>query len=149
MLRFGGIFLKIASITSIVSALVLALCLKGLRYFHLIKWNPIGFYKKLDIFQGSSKLFQWSFLILVLFIIGFLLFITLRYLYIIPAILSSFLLGLFFTITLEWIVLDLPLHLSSFKKLSIPFMVIVICLLRFLLETANFHQKEHTAQKGN
>ena len=25
-------------------------------------------------------------------------------------------------------------------------MVTVICLLRFLLETANFHQKEHTTQ---
>lgn len=60
-----------------------------------------------------------------------------------------FLLGLIFTITLEWIVLDLPLQPASFKKLSIPFMVVVICLLRFLLETANFHQKEHTAQKGN
>ncbi|WP_223553531.1 MULTISPECIES: hypothetical protein [Lysinibacillus] len=138
-----------ASITSLVSALFLALCLKGLQYLHLIKWNPIGFYKKWELFEGSSKLFQWSFLILVLFIIGFLLFITLRYVYIIPAILSSFLLGLFLTITLEWIALDLPLQLSSFKKLSIPFMVVVICLLRFLLETANFHQREHTAQKGN
>lgn len=141
--------MKVASITSLVSALFLALCLKGLQYLHLIKWNPIGFYKKWELFEGSSKLFQWSFLILVLFIIGFLLFITLRYVYIIPAILSSFLLGLFLTITLEWIALDLPLQLSSFKKLSIPFMVVVICLLRFLLETANFHQKEHTAQKGN
>jgi len=141
--------LKVASITSLVSALFLALCLKGLQYLHLIKWNPIGFYKKWELFEGSSKLFQWSFLILVLFIIGFLLFITLRYVYIIPAILSSFLLGLFLTITLEWIALDLPLQLSSFKKLSIPFMVVVICLLRFLLETANFHQREHTAQKGN
>ncbi|MGE7951514.1 hypothetical protein [Lysinibacillus xylanilyticus] len=138
-----------ASITSLVSALFLAFCLKGLQYFHLIKWNPIGFYKKWELFEGSSKLFQWSFFILVLFIIGFLLFITLRYVYIIPAILSSFLLGLFLTITLEWMALDLPLQLSSFKKLSIPFMVVVICLLRFLLETANFHQREHTAQKGN
>ena len=141
--------MKVASITSLVSALFLALCLKGLHYFHLIKWNPIGFYKKWDIFEGSSKLFQWSFLILVLFLIGFLLYITLRYVNIIPAVLSSFLLGLFLSITLEWIVLDLPLQSSSFKKLSIPFIVIVICLLRFLLETANFHQKEHTAQKGN
>ena len=141
--------MKVASITSLVSALFLALSLKGLQYLHLIKWNPIGFYKKWELFEGSSKLFQWSFLILVLFIIGFLLFITLRYVYIIPAILSSFLLGLFLTITLEWIALDLPLQLSSFKKLSIPFMVVVICLLRFLLETANFHQREHTAQKGN
>ena len=141
--------MKVASITSLVSALFLALCLKGFQYLHLIKWNPIGFYKKWELFEGSSKLFQWSFFILVLFIIGFLLFITLRYVYIIPAILSSFLLGLFLTITLEWIALDLPLQLSSFKKLSIPFMVVVICLLRFLLETANFHQREHTAQKGN
>lgn len=141
--------MKVASITSLVSALVLALCLKGFQYFHLIKWNPIGFYKKWDLFEGSSKLFQWSFLILILFIIGFVLYITLRYVYIIPAVLSSFLLGLFLSITLEWIVLDLPLQSSSFKKLSIPFIVIVICLLRFLLETANFHQKEHTAQKGN
>lgn len=141
--------MRVASITSLVGALVLALCLKGLHYFHLIKWNPIGFYKKWDLFEGSSKLFQWSFFILVLFMIGFLLYITLRYVYIIPAVLSSFLLGLIVSITLEWIVLDLPLQSSSFKKLSIPFMVIVICLLRFLLETANFHQKEHTAQKGN
>ncbi|MCL1695985.1 MULTISPECIES: hypothetical protein [unclassified Lysinibacillus] len=141
--------MKVASITSLISAIVLALCLKGLHYFHLIKWNPIGFYKKWDLFEGSSKLFQWSFLILVLFLIGFLLYITLRYVYIIPAVLSSFLLGLFVSMTLEWIVLDLPLQSSSFKKLSIPFMVIIICLLRFLLETANFHQKEHTAQKGN
>jgi len=141
--------LKVASITSLVSALILALCLKGLHYFHLIKWNPIGFYKKWDLFEGSSKLFHWSFLIFVFFFIGFLLYITLRYVYMIPAVLSSFLLGLFLSITLEWIVLDLPLQSSSFQKLSIPFIVIVICLLRFLLETANFHQKEHTAQKGN
>lgn len=74
---------------------------------------------------------------------------TMRYVYIIPAFFSSLLLGLLVTITLEWIALDLPLQLTSFKKLSIPFIVIVVCLLRFLLETANFHQKEHTAQKGS
>ncbi|MET4562388.1 hypothetical protein [Lysinibacillus parviboronicapiens] len=141
--------MKVASITSIVSAFVLALCLRGLHFFHLIDWNPIGFYKKWELFEDSSKLFQWSFLTFILFLFGFFLFITLRYVHIIPAVLTSFLLGLIFTITLEWIVLDLPLQPASFKKLSIPFMVVVICLLRFLLETANFHQKEHTAQKGN
>jgi len=72
-----------------------------------------------------------------------------RYVYVIPAVFSSLLLGLFVTILLEWTALDLPLQLSSFKKLSIPFIVVVVCLLRFLLETANFHQREHTAQKGN
>ncbi len=74
---------------------------------------------------------------------------TMRYVYVIPAVFSSLLLGLFVTILLEWTALDLPLQLSSFKKLSIPFIVVVVCLLRFLLETANFHQREHTAQKGN
>ncbi|UZM98247.1 hypothetical protein OL548_26495 [Lysinibacillus sp. MHQ-1] len=39
-----------------------------------------------------------------------------RYVYVIPAVFSSLLLGLFVTITLEWIALDLPLQLSSFKK---------------------------------
>ena len=37
--------MKVATITALVNALVLALCLKGLHYFHLIKWHPIGFYK--------------------------------------------------------------------------------------------------------
>ncbi|GLC88735.1 hypothetical protein [Lysinibacillus piscis] len=141
--------MKTASITAIVSACVLALCLKGLHLFHLIQWHPLGFYKKWHLFEGSSKLFQWSFFIFLLCILSFLLFMTLRYLHMIPAVLSSLLLGLLVTITLEWVVLDLPLQLVSFKKLSIPFIVIVICLLRFLLETANFHQKEHTAQKEN
>ena len=139
--------MKTAAITAFVNALVLALCLKGLHYFHLIKWHPIGFYKKWNWFEDSSKLFQWTFFIILLFIIGIFLYMTMRYVYIIPAVFSSLLLGLLVTITLEWIVLDLPLQLTSFKKLSIPFIVIVVCLLRFLLETANFHQKEINAQR--
>lgn len=138
-----------ASITALVSAISLAICLKGLHYFHLIKWNPIGFYKKWELFEGSSKLFQWSTLTLLLFVFALLLYVTLQFTHIIPAVFTSFLLGLLFTITIEWVVLDLPLQLESFKKLSIPFIVVVVCLLRFLLETANFHMKEHTAQKGN
>lgn len=143
----GGYLVKTAAITAFVNALVLALCLKGLHYFHLIKWHPIGFYKKWNWFEDSSKLFQWTFFIILLFIIGLFLYMTMRYVYIIPAVFSSLLLGLLVTITLEWIVLDLPLQLTSFKKLSIPFIVIVVCLLRFLLETANFHQKEINAQR--
>ncbi len=143
----GGYFVKTAAITAFVNALVLALCLKGLHYFNLIKWHPIGFYKKWNWFEDSSKLFQWTFFIILLFLIGLFLYMTMRYVYIIPAVFSSLLLGLLVTITLEWIVLDLPLQLTSFKKLSIPFIVIVVCLLRFLLETANFHQKEMNAQR--
>ncbi|MFJ7951801.1 hypothetical protein ACIQZG_09770 [Lysinibacillus sp. NPDC096418] len=141
--------MKVASITAIVSAITLAICLKGLHYFHLIKWNPIGFYKKWELFEGSSKLFQWSTLTLLLFLFAFLLYVILQYVHIIPAVFSSLLLGLLFTLIIEWVALDLPLQLDSFKKLSIPFIVVVVCLLRFLLETANFHMKEHTAEKGN
>lgn len=141
--------MKVASITAIVTAISLALCLKGLHYFHLIKWNPIGFYKKWELFEGSSKLFQWSTLTLMLFVVAFLLYIIMQYTYSIPAVLTSFLLGLLVTFTIEWFALGLPLQLDSFKKLSIPFIVVVICLLRFLLETANFHMKMHTSQKEN
>jgi len=147
--KIGGINMKVGLITSVVYAIVLAISLKGLHFFHLISWNPIGFYKKWELFEDSSKLFHWSFLTLALFVVGFFLYMTLRYTHIIPAVLTSFLLGLIVTITLEWFLLDLPMQPTSFKKVSIPFIVVVICLLRFLLETANFHQKEHTAQKGN
>ena len=41
---------------------------------------------------------------------------TMRYVYIIPAVFSSLLLGLLVTITLEWMALDLPLQLTSFKN---------------------------------
>lgn len=141
--------MKVASITAIVSAISLAFFLKGLHYFHLIKWNPVGFYKKWDLFEGSSKLFQWSTLTLLLFVIALLLYVIMQFAHMIPAVLTSFLLGLLFTITIEWVALDLPLQLESFKKLSIPFIVVVICLLRFLLETANFHMKVDAAQKVN
>lgn len=141
--------MKVASITAIVSAISLAICLKGLHYFHLIKWNPIGFYKKWDLFEGSSKLFQWSTLALLLFVIALFLYVIMQFTHMIPAVLTSFLLGLLFTITIEWVALDLPLQLDSFKKLSIPFIVVVVCLLRFLLETANFHMKVAAAQKVN
>lgn len=141
--------MKTASITAIVSAITLAIFLKGLHYFHLIKWNPIGFYKKWELFEESSKLFQWSLLILLLFLTALILYSTLQFAHIIPAILTSLLLGLLFTITVELVARDLPMQLGSFKKLSIPFIVVVVCLLRFLLETANFHMKEHIAQKEN
>lgn len=141
--------MKVAGITAIVSAISLAICLKGLHYFHLIKWNPIGFYEKWELFEGSSKLFQWSTLTLLLFMFAFLLYIIMQFTYSIPAVLTSFILGLLVTMTIEWFALGLPLQLDSFKKLSIPFIVVVICLLRFLLETANFHMKMHTNQKEN
>ena len=141
--------MKTASITAIVSAITLAIFLKGLYYFHLIKWNPIGFYEKWELFEESSKLFQWSLLILLLFLTALILYSTLQFVHIIPAILTSLLLGLLFTITVELVARDLPMQLGSFKKLSIPFIVVVVCLLRFLLETANFHMKEHIAQKEN
>ena len=141
--------MKVASITAIVSAISLAICLKGLHYFHLIKWNPVGFYKKWGLFEGSSALFQWSTLTLLLFLFAFFLYNIMQFTYSIPAVLTSFLIGLLLTLTIEWFALGLPLQLDSFKKLSIPFIVVVICLLRFLLETANFHMKMHTNQKEN
>ena len=107
--------MKVATITALVNALVLALCLKGLHYFHLIKWHPIGFYKNGIGLKKAPNYFNGPFYFL-LFIIGLFLYMTMRYVYIIPAVFSSLLLGLLVTITLEWIALDLPLQLTSFKN---------------------------------
>lgn len=146
--RIGGRKLKVASITAVVSAISLAICLKSLHYFHLIKWNPVGFYKKWELFEGSSKLFQWSVLTILLVVIAFLLYVIMQLVHSIPAVLTSFLIGLLFAIIIEWVARDLPLQFDSLKKVSIPFLVVVICILRFLLETANFHVRVDAAQKG-
>ncbi|MEG0260847.1 MAG: hypothetical protein RR595_04695 [Lysinibacillus sp.] len=139
--------MKIAAITAIVSALFMGFALKGLNFFHLIKWNPVGFYKKTVLFNESSGLFKWFFLIIILFCIAMIMYLVMQYAYFVPAAVTSFLIGFVLTITLEWYVLDLPLQVSSFKKLSIPFMVTVICLLRFIIQTAVYHKQEQLAHR--
>lgn len=131
----------LATYTSIAASLFLTFSLKMLSIFKFIKWNPIGFTKNLFILEDSHPLIQWLFLVFIIFVVTFILYIIMQFVELVPAFLTSLILGAIIALVIEWIIFDLPAELSSFKKLSIPFMVIIVMTARFVFETAVFHYK--------
>ncbi|MEK4628187.1 MAG: DNA helicase [Solibacillus sp.] len=123
-------------LTCIVAACVLALLLKFLHLFHFIKWSPVGFTKKLGI-EDITAFEKWLIIILIFFVIALLLYYLFVYIPIRPDI-ASILLGLAVAILVEWIIYRYPLELSSFKKLSIPFIVVIMIMFRFIIESAAY-----------
>lgn len=123
-------------VTSIVAACSLALMLKGLHLFHLIDWSPVGFTKKWGI-EGLATFEKWLILIVVLFLVAIVLYYIFSFLPL-SASIMSILLGITIAILVEWTILRYPLEASSFKQLSIPFIVVVMMTLRFVIETATF-----------
>ncbi|MEC1180547.1 hypothetical protein P9B03_18965 [Metasolibacillus meyeri] len=129
--------MSLAIITSIVSAVGFSCFLKFLYYFSFISWHPIGFVKKWDL--TIAPFTAWLLLGLVLFLLFLLLYIVLQYAWRVPAFFTSFIIGLAFAFLAEWVIYDLPAEKESFKKLSIPFIVVTITVCRFVIETAQFH----------
>lgn len=71
-----------------------------------------------------------------------------QYVALVPPFLTSLIIGGVLALIVEWSIYDLPAELSSFKRLSIPFMVTVIMTSRFVFETATFHyQASNTRNK--
>jgi hypothetical protein len=60
----------------------------------------------------------------------------------IPVSITSIALGLLIAIALEWIILDADSIEKTIKKLSIPFICIVIVAVRFIMESAIFHSQD-------
>ncbi|WP_342472586.1 hypothetical protein MHH70_03740 [Metasolibacillus sp. FSL H7-0170] len=127
----------LAMITSIVGAIGFSCMLKLLHYFNFISWHPIGFVKKWEL--AIAPFTAWFLLGLSLFILFFIIYILLQYAWRVPAFFTSLVIGLAFAFLAEWIIYDLPAEKASFKKLSIPFIVITIATCRFVIETAQFH----------
>lgn len=82
---------------------------------------------------------SWIFLAIIILIVTFLLYLVMQYVQNVPPFLTSLVIGVLFSIIIEWIIFNLPAEVSSFKKLSIPFMVMVTITARFVFETAAFH----------
>lgn len=125
--------------TSFFASLFLTFMLKLLEYFKLIKWNPVGYAKKLDILENSHAGTKWMVLWLFIFLIAFILYLVMQFVVQVPAFFTSLVIGGMIALVTEWIIFNLPAELSSFKKLSLPFMIVVIILCRFVFETASFH----------
>lgn len=133
--------MRVGYITSIVSAVLLAIVLKGLSYFHFVRWNPVKFLKDSTVFEDSSKMTYWVIFVLIMFVLSFGLFVGSQYLYFLPAGFTSLLMGVIIGVLIEWKIYDLPPELTSFKKISIPFIVVIIMFCRFIMETAGYHYK--------
>lgn len=141
--------LYLAFMTSLAASIFLTIALKLLSLFHFIKWNPIGYTKKLEILEENHPLLQWFFLLIVIFIITFILYMVMQYVIQVPAFLTSLIIGGVLALLIEWAIKDLPAELSSFKKLSIPFIITVIMTARFVFETAAFHFKATHFEREN
>lgn len=141
--------MKVAIPTAVVTAVLLSFALKGLSFFHMIQWHPVSFIKKSELFRDSSAISHWAVFLLLLCLFAFLFYVVSQFLYFIPVGFLSFVVGLVIAILVEWRIFQLPAELDSFKKLSIPFMVIVIGFSRFVMETAVYHKKASEADNQN
>lgn len=140
------IFLYLAFITSIVSAIWLALSLKFLEYFNFIHWHPVGFTKKWGMKDAFSS---WALFILILFVVALILYLLMQYSWKVPAFLTSLIIGLAIAIVTEWIIYDLPAEGEAFRRLSIPFIVVVVITCRFVIETSIFHYQANNLDSRN
>lgn len=133
--------------TSLVASLGVVIMLKMLSYFHFIKWNPVGFSHTFEMFSKSNVSVKWG----VLFLFTWAVCIALYYISIlfvkVPVSITSLVLGLLIAFVLEWIILDANSIEKTFKKLSIPFICIVLIFVRFLMESAIFHAQDSPLSK--
>mgnify|MGYP007126063448 FL=1 len=133
----------LAVMTSIFAALFLTLSLKILSLFHFIKWSPVGYTKEWGILVHNHWTIKWLFLIIIIFLISLIFYFIMQYVALVPPFITSLIIGVVLALIVEWVIFDLPAELSSFKKLSIPFMVVVVVTARFVFETAAYHYKAH------
>lgn len=133
--------------TSLAAAIVTTLLCKFLDYFHFIKWNPIGYTQTFQFLKGSNVYIKWIILFLLIWGICFLLYYVSLLFAKIPVSITSIAVGLLLAITLEWIILDGDSIEKTIKKLSIPFICIVVIIVRFVMESSIFHSQDKPLAK--
>ncbi|MEG0385240.1 MAG: DNA helicase [Solibacillus sp.] len=119
--------------------------LKLLHLFHMIKWSPVSFMKKWEAFQ-PNVFERWLIFFIGVFVLVCLVYFLARTIIGKSPFAFSLIAGLIFAILLEFRILHLPMELESIKKLSIPFIVIVIIGLRVLTETAQYYRFQLSEQ---
>ena len=133
---------KIILATSIASSLFLTVMLKMLHFFKWIKWHPTKFLHVVD-----DGLTRWIVLFAILAVVSALVYLILMNIRRVPALVVGIIFGLAIAFVAEWIIYDLPAEAKSFKRLSIPFIVVITTATVFIAETAIFHREQ--IEKGN
>ena len=133
---------KIIFATGIASSLYLTVMLKMLHFFNWINWHPTTFLHFVD-----DGLTRWMVLFALLAVVSMLVYLVLMNIRKVPSIVLGILFGLAIAFVAEWIIYDLSAEAKSFKRLSIPFIVIIVTSTVFIAETAIFHREQ--IEKGN
>ena len=128
--------------TSIASSLYVTVMLKMLHFFKWIKWHPTKFLHVVD-----DGLTRWIVLFAILAVVSALIYFVLMNIRFVPAIVVGIIVGLAIAFVAEWVIYDLSAEAKSFKRLSIPFIVIIATTTVFIAETAIFHREQ--IEKGN
>lgn len=118
--------------TAVAVAFFITVSLKFLHYFHFITWNPIRFLKNVT-YMDWTTFEKWIVLFFILiFVAALIYFLAQTILGKSPFVFSN-IVGLILALVIEW---------ASIKKVSIPFIVLVLIALRFVTETAQYFQKQ-------
>ncbi|WP_144511065.1 hypothetical protein [Bacillus sp. FJAT-22090] len=138
---------SIAISTSFAATLFLIIMLKVLDFFHFIKWNPIGFSNTFHIFNKSNVFVKWGILFIIVWAICTVLYYISMLFMKIPVSITSIAVGLLIAFALEWIILDADTMEKTIKKMSIPFICIIIISTRFLMESSIFNAQDKPLSK--
>ncbi len=129
--------IKVMHSTSIAGSLYTTVMLKILQMFSWINWHPTKFLHRID-----DGLTRWIVLFVILYIASFVFMMIVQYIQMVPPLLIAILLGLAIAFVAEWVIYDLPAEAKSFKKLSIPFIVVMLTTSLFLSDTAIYHRAQ-------
>jgi len=133
--------------TSFAVTLITVIMLKILDFFHFIKWDPVGFSDTFHILKDSNAFIKWGILFIIVWAGSIILYYISLLFMKIPAAITSIALGLLIAFVLEWIILDASSIEKTIKRMSIPFICIIILATRFLMESAIFHAQDKPLSK--
>lgn len=127
--------------TTLFSALFMSISLKFMQLFSFIKWSPIGWAKKWDLFATAHFAVKWGILFLVLVIIFAILYMMVSFFDSIPAALTALFISVIGIIAVEWFISESKSPEELFKSISIPLLSVTAIVLRFIVGTAVFHRE--------
>ncbi|MDV6377845.1 hypothetical protein ORD22_06155 [Sporosarcina sp. GW1-11] len=129
--------------TAAMAAVLSLISLKFLKVFKLIKWSPIGWTAKFQMFATTPAWFKWILLWGLCFALFFLLYTMTLFTSKIPPTVSSLVVTIIALFCIEWMIhIKADLTMTQFiKKVSIPFGCLLAIIIRFVIGTSVYMKK--------
>ncbi|PIC62760.1 hypothetical protein CSV79_15350 [Sporosarcina sp. P13] len=129
--------------TAAMAAFLTVISLKFLKVFKFIKWSPIGWTTKFQMFATTPAWFKWILLWVLCFALFFLLYSITLLTSKIPPSVTSLIVTVIALFCIEWIIhIKADLTMTQFiKKVSIPFACLLAIINRFVIGTSVYMKK--------